>query len=362
MDLSSSSSHTNVRYLNTPEKLAKITNLRKRVKTAETEIFRLKQRVSEMIQDSGEEVDSGLHRDLSEIMSENTSDIHASFPEGTFRRILWDQQIENSKKSNPRQYRWHPAMIKWCLNLKLISSAAYHAMGTSGFITLPSERTLRDYTNYIKSVPGYQQLVVDMMMSESKCSELPEERRYVSILLDEMKIKEDIVYDKQSGDVIGFCNLGQINDDLLKAEQGSDDHPPLAKQILAVMVRGIFFKFDFPLAHFPTEGISADLLFPIVWEGVALIESTGLKVVSVTADGASSNRKFFRMHKTSSRGHFVYKTRNIYAADKRDIFFFSDPPHLIKTARNCLSHSSNSSSSRSMKVRNVVCIYVHVIQ
>ena len=41
-------------------------------------------------------------------------------------------------------------------DLKLLSSAAYHAIRTSGFITLPSEITLRDYTNYIKSVPDYQ--------------------------------------------------------------------------------------------------------------------------------------------------------------------------------------------------------------
>ena len=79
------------------------------------------------------------------------------------------------------------------------------------------------------------------------------------------------------------------------------------------------------------------------------MESTGLKVIAITCDGASPNRKFFRMHK-SSKDHFVYKTKNVYAPDSRDVYFFSDPPHLIKTARNCLSHSSSSSTSRLMKV------------
>ena len=37
---------------------------------------------------------------------------------------------------------WHPMIIKWCLHLKVLSSAAYHAFQTSRFITLPSERTL----------------------------------------------------------------------------------------------------------------------------------------------------------------------------------------------------------------------------
>ena len=99
----------------------------------------------------------GFHRDLSTIMHDNTDDIHKAFPKGTFRRLFWDQQIKNMKNSDPRQYRWHPLMIKWCLNLKLIPTASYHAMQSSGFITLPSERTLRDYTNYIKCKPDYQQ-------------------------------------------------------------------------------------------------------------------------------------------------------------------------------------------------------------
>ncbi len=118
----------------------------------------------------------------------------------------------------------------------------------------------------------------------------------------------DIVYDKLTGSINGFCNLGAINDELLQFEHNADSHPPIAKQILVVMIRRLFFKFDFPLAHLSTEGVTADLLYPIVWEGIRLVESTGLKVIAITADGASHNRKFFRMH-GSSKDHIVYKTK-----------------------------------------------------
>ena len=56
-----------------------------------------------------------------------------------------------------------------------------------------------------------------------------------------------------TGNVIGFCNLGKVNDELLQYERDEGEHPPVAKHILAVMVRGLFFKCDFPLAHFSTE-------------------------------------------------------------------------------------------------------------
>ena len=51
-----------------------------------------------------------------------------------------------------------------------------------------------------------------------------------------------------------------------------------------------------------------------------------------------------------SEGKIVYKTKNIYANNNRNIYFISDPPHLIKTTRNCWSHSHGYSSSRAMLI------------
>ena len=145
-----------------------------------------------------------------------------------------------------------------------------------------------------------------------------------------MKIKENLIYDKFSGEIVGFTQLGEINNELLKLERDckSDmDHPPLAKHLLVLMIRGIFFKLDFPYAHFGTETATADILHPIIWEAVRQIESIGLKVICITADGASPNRRFFRMHKTGIRSSLTYKAENPYAEDgKRWIYFISYPP------------------------------------
>ena len=39
----------------------------------------------------------------------------------------------------------------------------------------------------------------------------------------------------------------------------------------------------------------------------------------------------------------TYRIKNKFADNDRFIYFISDPPHLIKTARNCLSHSGAGS-------------------
>ncbi len=69
-------------------------------------------------------------------------------------------------------------------------------------VSSPCERTLWDYT---KPAPGLQFEVLIQMKDESKVDLLPESKRYVSIA---MKIKEDIIYEKHTGSMIGFVNLG----------------------------------------------------------------------------------------------------------------------------------------------------------
>ncbi len=93
---------------------------------------------------------------------------------------------------------------------------------------------------------------------------------------------------------------------------------------------------------------------PIIWEAIQRLELNGLSVISVTADGASPNRKFFRMYKNpKDKDIFIHKARNLYSIENRWVYFFSDPPHLIKTICNCWSHSVFG-GTRLMKVNTVL--------
>ena len=87
-------------------------------------------------------------------------------------------------------------------------------MRSAGFIKLPSERTLRDYTHYFQSKTDFQEEVNDQLRKETKVCYLPEPKKYCSLILAEMKVKENLVNNKYSGGVVGFTNLGSINDEL----------------------------------------------------------------------------------------------------------------------------------------------------
>ena len=88
---------------------------------------------------------------------------------------------------------------------------------------LPSEQILREYTHFIKLKPGFQDEVDLMLAQEAKLSSLPEWRKYVVILFDEIKVKSSLIYDKYSAQVIGFVNLGELNDSLRNMERSNDE-------------------------------------------------------------------------------------------------------------------------------------------
>ena len=77
--------------------------------------------------------------DLTKIMEENNAQICQKYPSNSFHHLFWSQQLEALRVQDKRQSRWHPMMICWCLSLKLISSASYHALRSSNLLILPSE-------------------------------------------------------------------------------------------------------------------------------------------------------------------------------------------------------------------------------
>lgn len=188
----------------------------------------------------------------------------------SIRHIFWQQQLEASSKTHLRGMRWHPLMIRWCLYLRHKSSAAYEALQESGCIVLPSQRTLRDYTHYVQSSFGFSAETDQMLTTAAKVSTCPERERSVMLLIDEVHIKENLVYDKHSHNIIGFANLGDINEHLTEFELSLTSEQPtntqkLTMTIVVFMVRGLFNKLQFPYVQFPCHSLSGHQLYDPFW-------------------------------------------------------------------------------------------------
>ncbi len=157
-------------------------------------------------------------------------------------------------------------------------------------------------------------------------------QRYVAVVMDEMKIQSNLVFDKVSGDLVGFIDLG----DPMTNFSNLTDEDSIATHALAFLVRGLCTDLKHIIAYFFTGNVTSFQLMPLFWRTVAVLEvSLSLRVCAAVNDGASPNRKFFRLHSNSQLAgevdcDVVYKIPNVFAPS-RSIFFFPDSPHSMNT-------------------------------
>lgn len=209
----------NYRYLKSPELRERLQRSRSEVKAMKVKVSRLQKKLQKLTESAGVTLGPDIHSDLRAILLDNDDNVSQLTPD-SFAQIFWNQQKESMLKS-PRQMRWHPMMIKWCIHLRMLSSSCYHSLRSSGVLALPSQRTLRDYTNVIKVKPGFQREVDEQLLEEANITSSRES--YVALIFDEVKVKEDLVYDKHSGELIGFVNITDINNHLLALEKACED-------------------------------------------------------------------------------------------------------------------------------------------
>ena len=162
-----------------------------------------------------------------------------------------------------------------------------------------------------------------------------------------LKHGNTLVFDKNSGQLIGFIDLGDPMTNYANLQQ----EDTIASHALAFLVCGLCTDLKHIIRYYFTRNVTSFQLMPIFWKIVSVLEvSLDLRVVAAVNDGASPNRKFFNLHcnlaKEIKHG-IVYKTLNVFAMSCF-IYFFADSPHLMKTSRNCLYNSGSGSCSRYM--------------
>ena len=160
-----------------------------------------------------------------------------------------------------------------------------------------------------------QRIELDVELFEAVSQQRPQQlAKYVGLVLDEMYVKEGLFFNKHSGELVGFADLGEINNLLADYEQQlsiSETTPrPLGKCVLLFMVRGLFTSLKFPYVQFPAASTKGSDIFPLVQQAIKHLTRLGLVVTTITCDGASDNRRMFAMFNSTEA--LSYKTINVF--------------------------------------------------
>ena len=185
-----------------------------------------------------------------------------------FMRLFWEEQ-QKYLQSSPNNVKYHLMIIRYCLSLASKSAAAYDDIcynektGTV-FVILPSRRRrLRNYKNYIRPQRGFNKDIVNELLEKVK--HFSDNKKVFVMLMDEMKIQENLVWDKHTGNLIGYVDFGDAELNYATLQKSTD----IATHVL-VLLRSVVNPFKFSLANFATTGATSSQMFPLLWREVYL--------------------------------------------------------------------------------------------
>ena len=90
--------------------------------------------------------------------------------------------------------------------------------------------------------------------------------------MDEMHVKEDLVYNKHSGGLIGFMNLGDMNNHFINLQQAAEDGQSGKIRPLATGGNGQRAVFLSPICTVCFINLTGDLMFDVFLEVVERLE------------------------------------------------------------------------------------------
>ena len=336
------SSHTRNDYLSDAEKEKKMDYLQAERRTLKRKLDSCQQILQEAFRSQAVDLDDETSKDLSDIITEHSN----AFEAGSLQDVFLKQQLRVIGKDK-RGIRWHPAVIKLCIGLHFKSPSCYDAFRR--ILTLPSAQTLRHYTFFTKPVSGYNIEVIRKLANDNNMQSCPDHQRNIIVAFDEIKIKEGLVYNANNGRLLGWTDLGDVNQELDQILNGDSYSKEAATHVNCFMARGLFLHLDEVYGYFFTKGVKARELFYTMWRGIHLLELAGFRVRGIVADGAKANRKLFSLNTLEGQDKPIHYCYHLKRPGEK-VYFFADVPHLLKTTRNNWEKSHWNTKTKNLMV------------
>ncbi|KAK3922593.1 Transposable element P transposase [Frankliniella fusca] len=338
-------------FLTEEQRLNKLKSLRTEADNLKKKNYRLQERMQEVIKKESVQVSPKVGDDLSEILRDANVTPAQS--------IFLQQQIKASQQKKACGMRWHPTMIRFALAIHLTSPTAYDLLRQTGMVKLPHSNTLFDYSHVRPIQEGVDRVVLESV--QERVRKFPEKhKKYHVLMMDEMYICQNLVFQKSSGQMIGYTSLDTIEsemkilENLIDATEPLESENTIASKVLVYMIKGVSNGIKEVVATYAVSNLSANQLKDWTWHVIGDLEIHGVAVVAVICDGSAVNRAFIKKHKpaTQHQSGIIFDTWN-RASRGRKLYFISDVPHLLKTARNCLLNSRwDNRKSRRKMVKN----------
>ena len=235
---------------------------------------------------------------------------------GHMTKELFINEHKNSQKSKASRYS--ESIKQFAVSLHFYSPRSYQFVRKS--LHLPCPATIRSWAAAIDCEPGFLTNVIDELKNS-----LDETEKDCAILVDEMSIKKEVLWDRKNKKFAGNTDYGSI----LAEEQDS-----VATNALVFMAVGLKKPWFHPIAYFLVDHVNGKMQAQLIKEAINLLTEAALDVQAVVFDGCAKNLTTARClgcNIDKFDGSFNHPSR-----PNRTVYVILDVCHMLKLARNSL--------------------------
>ena len=251
---------------------------------------------------------------MKHLSNEQSQSLTSNF--GHMAKELFTNEHKNAKKS--KSSRYSDLIKQFAVTLHFYSPKAYKYVRK--ILHLPCQASIRSWAAAINCEPGFLTDVIQHLQTT-----LDEDDKDCILLVDEMSIKKEVVWDKKNKKFAGNTDYGHI--------QG-EEKDSIATNALVVMAVGLKNPWFHPVAYFLVDRLNSQMQAQIIKESINHLTDAGLEVHGVTFDGCAKNlatARYLGCKTNQFDGSFKHPSR-----PNKTLYVILDICHMLKLARNSL--------------------------
>lgn len=226
--------------------------------------------------------------------------------------------------------KYPPSVRAFCISLHSTSAKAYTFVRNKFAKNIPHPETIREWyrNSNLDASSGISQHSMNALEKKAKSLVEDGKQLVVGLLMDEMAIKRNMMWDRATNKFIGLIDYG---------EPSGDDEFTLADNVIVFMVSGLNAIFQQPIAYYFIKTLKGKARADLVLQILEELSKRGIKVKNITFDGYGSNGimcEILGADFQADDGNYSTYFRNPY--DKTNVYIMYDPSHMEKLIRNAL--------------------------
>lgn len=173
-----------------------------------------------------------------------------------FQERFETDELFKELTAKKRKRQISPGLRSLALTLHFYSPRAYEYVRQTFHKLLPNQSIIRKWYQGYDCSPGFSTEALMSLQMMSNKAKSKNEKLYGSLIMEEMKIREQQVYDKSSKCNVGFEDYGDVK--AARPKQLPNGEKREAREALVFMINIVDRRCKIPVAYFLTAGMTGE--------------------------------------------------------------------------------------------------------